>query len=239
MIRNYRAGIAVVVVLSGLLGLLGCSSNEIGSAKDVNPEAIWFDYRVWGDEEGGNMTMKLQYRFAGPNGTTLLLEDPSKVEFDGVAIKADSSKWNGAYYEINEPIKEFAGRHTIVFTDINNKQYKEEFSFQPISLKTPVPAVVTRDDLFFELEGLAPRDYVRIMITDTAAFSEGISRIDTVVNGRITITRAQLENLKSGPVHLEFSKEDEKRVKNGTKQGGKLYVSYELKREFELRDGSY
>jgi hypothetical protein len=221
-----------------LLPFFSCTSNEIGNSKDVNPESIWFDYKVWGDEESGDMTVKLQYRFAGPNGTTLLLVDPGKTELDGVAIKADSSKMNGAYYEVNKPVKDFAGRHTIVFTDITGKQYKEEFSFQPISLKTKVPAVIKRDDLVFELDGLAPQDYVRVMLTDTASFSEGISRIDTVKNGRITITKTDLENLRNGPVHLEISKEDEKRIKNGTKEGGKFSISYELKREFELRDAS-
>jgi hypothetical protein len=221
-----------------LLSFFSCTSNEIGNGKDVNPETIYFDYRVWGDDEGGDMTLRLQYRFAGPNGTTLLLEDPSKAEFDGVAIKADSSKKQGAYYEITKPLKEFTGKHTIVFTDMNGKQYKEEFSFQPIRLRTDVPAVINRDDLVLNLEGLAPQDYVRVLLNDTARFSEGIDRIDTVKNGRIIITKADLQNIHSGPVHLELSKEDEKRIKNGTTEGGNLSISYELKREFELRDAS-
>ncbi|MBS1656251.1 MAG: hypothetical protein JSU05_15470, partial [Bacteroidetes bacterium] len=57
-----------------------CASNEIGNAKDVNPDAIFFDYKIWGDESKDIATCMLQYRFAGPNGTTLVLEDPSKVE---------------------------------------------------------------------------------------------------------------------------------------------------------------
>ena len=218
------------------LVLISCTSNEIGNSKDVNPESIYFDYRVWGDEDGGYITTRLQYRFAGSNGTTLLLENPSKAEIDGIAIKADSSKRNGAYYEVTKPVKDFTGRHTIVFTNMNGKQYTEEFNFQPISLKTSIPKIVNRADLIFEVAGLAPTDYIRVMLSDTASFSEGISRIDTVRKGRIRITKADLENLVNGPIHLEFSKEDEKRVKNGTKEGGKLSVSYELKREFELKN---
>jgi hypothetical protein len=235
--NNYMSRLSrYLLYYLGLLPFLSCTSNEIGNGKDVNPETIYFDYRVWGDEDGGDMTLRLQYRFAGPNGTTLLLEDPSKAEFDGVAIKADSSKKQGAYYEVTKPLNEFAGKHTIVFTDINGKQYKEEFSFQPIRLRTDVPAVIKRDDLVLNLDGLAPQDYVRVLVNDTARFSEGIDRIDTVKNGRIIITKADLQNIYSGPVHLELSKEDEKRIKNGTKEGGKFSISYELKREFELKD---
>jgi hypothetical protein len=222
--------------LSGIIFFVSCTSNEIGNSKDVNPESIYFDYRVWGDEQSADITVKLQYRFAGPNGTTLLLEDPSKAELDGIVIKADSSKMNGAYYEVTRPVKGFAGRHSIVFTDINGKKYKEEFSFKPISLKTTIPAVVKRGDLVIELEGLAPQDYVNVMLSDTASFSEGISRIDTVKNGRIIISKADLKSLVNGPIHFEISKEDEKWIKNRTKEGGKLSISYELKREFALKD---
>lgn len=222
--------------LSGIIFFGSCTSNEIGNSKDMNPESIYFDYRVWGDEESGDITVKLQYRYAGRNGTTLLLEDPAKVEFDGVAIKADSSKMSGAYYEVTLPVKEFAGKHTIVFIDINGKEYKEEFSFQPISLRTKVAPEISRGGLVFDLDGLAPQDYVTVMLSDTASFSEGISRIDTVKNGRIIITKADLRNLVNGPVWLEISRDDEKRIKNGTREGGKLSISYGVKREFELKD---
>jgi hypothetical protein len=228
----------IVISVSSFLLLASCTSNEIGSSKDVNPESIYFDYRVWGDEEGGDMTVKLQYRFAGKNGTTLLLEAPSKAEFDGVAIKADSSKMLGAYYEVSKPIKDFAGKHVIVFTDLNNKQYKEEFNFHPISFKTKVPAIINRNDLVFELDGLAPQDYVHVMVNDTASFSEGIDRIDTIKNGRITISKTELARLINGPVRLEISKEDEKSIRNGTSQGGRISISYGIKREFELKDSS-
>ena len=76
---------------------------------------------------------------------------------------------------------------------------------------------------------------ILVIVSDTAKFSEGIVRVDTVINGRITITKHDLENLLSGPIHLEFARDDEKRIKNGTKQGGRMTISYELKREMELR----
>jgi hypothetical protein len=42
--------------------------------------------------------------------------------------------------------------------------------------------------------------------------------------------------LKNGPINLQFYKELEKQVKNGTREGGKLSITYGLKREFELMD---
>ena len=213
-----------------------CTSNEIGSSKDVNPDAIWFDYKVWGEEGNEDMTVMLQYRFAGENGTTLQLENPSKVELDGELIKGDSSKMTGAFYEIRKPVKEFAGKHTIIFTDQNKKKYKEEFSFRPISLKTAIPEIIERDNLVFELAGLNPVDYVRVILNDTLFGNNGIHRIDTVRNGRIVISKTDLENLVNGPIQLELYKEDERQVRNGTREGGHISFTYGLKREFSLKD---
>src|SRR5207253_2195966 len=90
-----------------------CTSNEIGNSKDVNPDAIYFDYRIYGDEKDENITIYLQYRMGGKNGTTLVLNKPAKVELDGEEISADSAKLSGAYYEIEKPIKTFEGKHEI------------------------------------------------------------------------------------------------------------------------------
>ncbi|HEX7847096.1 MAG TPA: hypothetical protein VF476_14945 [Chitinophagaceae bacterium] len=224
----------LLLVVSALF--VSCNSNEIGNSKDVNPETIWFDYKVWGEEGDEDITVMLQFRYAGPNGTTLLLEDPSKVELDGEFIKADSSKMTGAFYEMLKPVSAFHGKHSIVFTDINKKQYKEEFRFSPVSLLTEVPAEIPRGDLVFELEGLEPVDYVRVLLTDTSYTSDGINRVDTVKNGKLVIPKADLKGLVNGPIHLELIKEDERRVKNGTPEGGVLSISYALRREFLLKD---
>ena len=211
-----------------------CNDAEIGGIKDVNPETVWFDHQIGGEEGSNDMTVMLQYRFAGENGTTLILDAPSKVELDGELIKGDSSKMTGAFYEVIKPLKEFTGSHTITFTDINRKQYREEFNFRPMSLIAEAPKEIKRNDLVFELEGLNQQDYVRVLLTDTAFTSEGINRLDTVKNGKIFISKKDLEKVVTGPVHFELIKEDEKSVKNGTAQGGRLSISYSIKREFVL-----
>jgi len=218
-----------------IFSLFSCSSNEIGSSKDVNPETIWFDYQVWGEEGHDSMTVLLQYRFAGENGTTLVLDEPSKVELDGELIKTDSSKMTGAFYEMVKPVKEFAGKHEITFTNTDQKKYTEEFDFQPISLLTEIPNEIERGDLVFELDGLKPEDHVRVVMTDTSFASEEINRIDTIMNGRLLISKNDLETIVSGPVHLAIYKEYEKPVKNGTSEGGRLSFSYALKRDFVLK----
>ncbi len=215
--------------------IFSCTSNEIGNSKDVNPEAVYFDYKVWGEEGKDDITVMLQYRFGGKNGTTLVLNDPAKVSIDGKQIPADSSKLTGAFYEVMYPINNFSGKHRISFTDLNMKKYEEEFEFRPFTLKTKIPAQLKRGDLVFEMEGLNAVDYIRVFATDTSFESPGINRIDTVKNGRILISMTDLESLVNGPINLEFYKEDERPVKKGTKEGGVIAITYGVKREFELK----
>ncbi|MBS1620168.1 MAG: hypothetical protein JST10_00720 [Bacteroidetes bacterium] len=224
-----------IIFFIGIL-FISCNSNEIGKSKDVDPQSVYFDYKVWGEEGRENVTVMLQYRFAGPNGTTLVLDEPAKVELDGKSIRVDSSRLTGAYYEVSVPVKDFVGRHTIVFTDLDQKQYKEEFEFRPISLKNNVPEKMKRGNWTFDLDGLDPLDYVRILLTDTSFSSPDINRVDTIRNGRIQISKEDLKKVVNGPVYLSLSKEEEKPIKNSTREGGHFSLSFGIKRDFNLQD---
>ena len=121
-----RTYISVLILISAIF-LFSCTSDEIGNSKDVNPDAVFFDYKIWAEEEREDVTINLQYRMGGKNGTTLVLDEPSKAMFDGEQLKVDSAKVTGAYYEVQKPFASFPGKHTISFTDLNKKEYKEEF----------------------------------------------------------------------------------------------------------------
>ena len=224
------------VFLWAILLFVSCTNNETGNSKDVNPEAIYFDYKVWGDEESSDVVVKLQYRFGDRQGSTVLLEHPSQVVFDGEVLTPDSSRMNGFYYEARIPLENFAGKHSIVYSDLNKKQYKEEFDFSILSLKTEIPAVINRKKLVFELDGVDSGKVVRVLLTDTSFYSRGIDKTDTIRNDTITITPGELEDLKNGPVYLEIHQEEDRPLKESTKGGGRLSLFYGLKRVFELKD---
>ena len=225
------------LALTSIFFLFSCTSNEIGNSKDVNPDAVFFDYKIWAEETREDVTVNLQYRMGGKNGTTLVLDEPSKVLFDGEQLKADSAKVTGAYYEIQKPFSSFAGKHTITFTDLNKKEYKEEFEFTPFTLDPDVPATLSRGDLVFTFKGLDSTDVLNVVLTDTSFTSADINDIDSVKNGRLVIPSHKLSALINGPINLQFFKEVTRPIKSSTKEGGKLFISYGLKREFELKDG--
>jgi hypothetical protein len=217
-----------------VLLLLVVSCNNTDKSYNGN---IYFDYIVWGDEETGNITVKLQFRPGGQNGVALSLKEPSRVEFDGQVLLPDSAKFNGIYYEAIVPAAKFSGNHNIVFTHPDGNKYQAMFNFPVISLKTPVAGFVNRQDLVLELEGQKqPWDKIRILLTDTSRYGRGIEKVDTVRNGHIFISANELKNLRTGPVYLEIFREEELSLEETMKAGGRLWLIYQLKREFILQD---
>jgi hypothetical protein len=202
----------------------------------VDPDTIFFDYKITGQEGDDKLTVMLQYKDGDEEGKAFAIEKPGAVLLDGESIPGDSTKRTGPFYEVNKPIASFAGKHTIVFTSPANKEYKEEFEFQPLSLITLITDSLQRDSLVFEFEGLESEDYIRVVMTDTVFENDGINRVDTVINGRLIISKNDLQSLENGPVQLEFIREYERPVKKGTEQGGRLRITYGLKREFILKD---
>jgi hypothetical protein len=229
--------ILFISALTSIFFLFSCTSNEIGNSKDVNPDAVFFDYKIWADESREDVTVNLQYRMGGKNGTTLVLDEPSNVLFDGEQLQPDSAKVTGAYYEIQRPFSSFAGKHTITFTDLNKKEYKEEFEFVPFTIDSISP-VMHRGDLVFTFKGLDPVDYLNVILTDTSFTSADINDMDSIRDGKLIISANRLSALVNGPINLQFYKEIVKPLKSSTKEGGKLFISYGLKREFELKDAT-
>lgn len=206
--------------------LFGCSSNEIGNSKDVNPETVYTAYNISYTEGDESARFLAQFRFAGKNGTTLVLTSPSTVKFDGVTIPVDSSRIDGAFYRLEKPFGTFEGKHNFVFTDINGREYPQPFTFKPVRLTTHIPGKTNAADMSLAFEGLADGTPLHVEITDTSSATEDIRRVDTIKNGGILITAADFARLKTGPVNLNFYVDLDLPLENPTKEGGRLNQYY-------------
>src|SRR4051812_6962818 len=108
-----------------IIGMAACTHIKRGAIAGQ----IFYDYRIEGSEENDLVTCRLQYRLGGPNGSTLVVTAPGKVELDGQELKVDSAGFTGAFYELIRPVEQFRGHHTISFTFPDEEPVKEEFDF--------------------------------------------------------------------------------------------------------------
>ena len=208
-----------------------CSSNEIGESKDVAQDKIYQQYSVKYSEGNDKANVFAQFRFAGPNGTTLVLSKPSQLAFDDEVIKVDSSGGSGAFYVLERPIANFYGKHHFIFTDVNNKKFDNDFSFDTVRLVN-VPASASKKqglNLSFEAGALQPGDEISISSSNTDSSFSFTVRHEASDGNSIVIPAKELMRQKNSEVKLEATLSRKINLQQNTVEGGELMIRYILK----------
>lgn len=212
----------------------GCTFLEKSPEKEADPENLFFDYSIRAEEGKEEVICRFQYRLGGPAGDAVLIE-PGMVTIDGEKIAPDSARFTGGYYEINKPLAEFSGTHEVIFTNPAGKKYSEKIEFIPFSLAKELPAKIRREPFKIKLDHFPKRETpLRLVVTDTSFGTSWINEVIAVVNAEVAITGPMLAGLKSGPLSLELYREELKPLSSVTRAGGRLELTYVLKRETEL-----
>ena len=210
------------------VSLLSCLSDK----QEKSSRGIYANYSISGEEGKEFVTVFLQFSH-GPEDFASVLADPAKVFLDDFLLTADSAQESGAFYEVQIPVKDFAGRHVIRYIDEAQKEHREEFSFIPFQVAGQLDEAVSRKDLVLQLQGVKNGDLLRVVMIDTAIGGEGVNEVDTIQNNQLDLKRF-LPAVANGPLVLELFKEEDRNLSKG--QNGKISITYGLKREFELKD---
>ena len=217
----------LAALLLTITTVFACNSNEIGESKDVNQDKIYMDYNISYTEGEDEVALNFQYRFAGVAGTTLVLNNPSQVKLDGELLKADSTEYGGAYYKVSKNYPTFLGKHSISFTDINGKQFENDFEFAPFTLVN-LPATADRNkDLVvgYNINGLNADDDIEINSVDTdSSFHYHQSGAHTSA----TIPALDLKRQKKEDVSFEATIYRKIPLRQTTTEGGLLQLTYRL-----------
>ena len=213
-----------------IITLYGCASNEIGESKDVAQETIYQQYNVSYKEGDDIATVIARFRFAGEDGTTLVLNRPGSVQFDGVALSVDSSDFEGAFYKKSLSAGRFFGNHQFRFTDINKRKYDNDFSFDLFSLANLPESAEKNQPLRLQFQPLilGPGDYIELGTIDTdSSFSVTFSAKDT--GEFITIPLEELQRQKGEQLIIAATLYRKFPLQQHTPEGGMLEMEYALK----------
>lgn len=219
-------GLAVIVA--------GCTNRD-KIKSNVDYDRLYFDYEITAEEDAGYATCVFQFKAGGEEGKAVNIE-PATVELDGQKIETDSAKLSGFFYEMQKPIDSFAGKHAIVFRNPDEKEYRNDFEFSPFTLQKELPGKLNRKPFSIQLKNFpATKKSVRLLLLDTVFESSGFNDMVPVVNGKITISDSILRSVKKGPISLALYMEQEIPLKKKTMAGGKIFITYGLKRQFDLQ----
>ena len=213
-----------------LLLFAACSSNEIGDSKDVAQDKIYQSYSITYTEGNTNAAIYCQFRFAGKNGTTLVLNNPSRVQFDGEQLHVDSSAGAGAYYQTYKPLNDFLGKHTIVFTSTDNKKMENDFLFENFKLVNLPDAVSKKQsfNVYFETAALQGDDYIEVVTSNTDS-SFSITHNTTDKGNFIIIPAKELQRQKGNELTLEATLYRNIPLQQNTAESGSMSMRYALK----------
>lgn len=220
-----------------LLFFLGsCAGEEEPSFVRKTPSGgVYADYQVWAEEGADEVTIRLQYRRENEEGDAFAVENPGKVLLDDEELAPDSTRFMGVYYETSKPIEDFTGEHTVVFIDKSGREHREEFTFEPFTLRAELPENIRKKPFRIQLQNFPERSTpIRLVMVDTSLRSAGVNEELLIEEGIVEITKEFLRLLTKGPVTLEIYREEERPVKRGSKHSGKFTLTYGLRRHFNL-----
>lgn len=219
-----------LAALSILLTINSCTSSEIGDSKDVAQDKIYQSYNITYSEGDEKLSATAVFRFAGENGTTLVLNKPSKVELDDEVLIVDSSEFRGAYYEVAKLPTQWHGEHQWKFTDITNKTYTNDFSFDAFKWDNP-PASASKSkplQLNFITSALGPHDYVEVSTVDSDSSFSYTQWPLTVKPFCATIPVEYLQKQKQSTLKLAATRVQHIRLTQNTAEGGVFIIRYSL-----------
>ena len=197
---------------------------------------IYLHCQVTGDDEREFVTVLIQLFKGRTQGKAIKMPEPGFVELNGNVLIADSTPVTGYFYEMMVPVEEFRGEHKITIADDAKQQASETFSYSPFQLVTQLGPSISKQDLVFELRGVEEEEPVQVVLIDTVYSTSDINRIDTVENNQLFISQNDLYNIETGPVTLLIYKEETKKADSPNLLGGRLRLSFGIKREFDLTD---
>ncbi|MES2850979.1 MAG: hypothetical protein V4685_18145 [Bacteroidota bacterium] len=227
---NLYKHITLVTSLSASLLFTSCASNEIGQSKDVNPETVYQQYHFVFTEGDKNAEITAWFRFAGENGTTLELNSPGKFEYDGIVLQVDSSDFEGAFYQSFTPPEKAIGKHTLLFTGIDSKQYENSFSVDSFTIAVPGSGIskLAPAQVKFTAPVLQGEDYIELTTEGTDS-SFTIKHTADEKGDYCIIPVAELQRQKKNEFSLIATLHRKLSLQQQTKQGGEIITRQTLK----------
>ncbi|MCW5908548.1 MAG: hypothetical protein KIS94_11865 [Chitinophagales bacterium] len=217
--------IAVAVVISLASS---CASNEIGHSKDVNQNEICQTYTVEYSEADDKTEVTAFFRFAGPNGTTLILDNPSTFTINNEKLKLHQTESRGAYYSKTYKGKMPEGEYVFRFLDLDGKEFTNKLNWTNMGVDS-VSASLNRNEnlvILFTDDPEGRNEEVTVEISDTA--NTVTETFKHVRKNRVVIKADKLQSLH-GKLNINIRRQGYTQLKQHTKAGGYFFTDYELR----------
>ncbi len=121
----YKPLLPFFPAITGLILLTGCPSNEVTESKHVAQSEIFQSYSVTYSEENNGTDVNAEFRLSGPNGNTLVLNEPSDVRCNGQEMAFATYLLGGVHYTYTK--SGLINPVNVEFIDTEKKSYQNSF----------------------------------------------------------------------------------------------------------------
>jgi hypothetical protein len=214
----------------GAIFFVSCKNEEIGDVKDVSQDKIYQEYSIRYDEGDADIKAKATFRFAGADGTTLILDKPAGISLDGKTTRVDSSKFEGAFYPFSMPVDQFTGIHEFKFTDITGKTYTNSFNFDKLVITVPETIAPAKGaSLSFSGPALKGDDFISVELSDNDSLSSQVFTAANCTNNQLPLTADMLKKFRKETLAIRIQRTLYIPLTKTTGEGGKMRFDSHLR----------
>ncbi len=204
--------------------VLAVSSCDVEDSADVNQDRIYTVYEVFYNSNSDVTWVIARFRFGGPTGTLLELNDPAAVTFNG-----ENMPYNVAFLG---HFKEFAGRVSggeFRYTNVDEVTFTNAVPASgTVEFPDGLQSISKSSAFSLEWDGTALEENERVGLFvgswawgQDAAFIQNNEGADNLV-----LSRTQLENLPDGQSTFFMDRSTIIPVGQGTSEGGVMRSIY-------------
>jgi hypothetical protein len=228
--------ILAILTISVLL-LIGCTPVETGNIKDVTQSEIYQNYSFTSDGSSTTATAKLS--FAGANGTTLKLTNPSKVLFNNQPLDEKTGTYTGTYYE--KRFETILSDGSFTFTDTKGKTYTNKVEMPTIDFKTSPTSInrstitripvlngnkIANSSVNIEIEYENKQGFQSKNVPVFPQKQDANSAYFDAKTNSIVIEPSIWQGINATKIELQIASKSETKPQQGTNIGGKISAEY-------------
>ena len=210
-----------ILAISSIFVLGSC---DVENSADVKQDKIYAIYEAFYNSNSDKTWVVARFRFGGPTGTLLQLEDPASVTFEG-----DTLPWAPLFFG---HFKEYAGHvtsgtfsYTNVDLDVfnNDLQASEAIAFPAAFDSLPKSSATS---LVWDGTMLGPDQRVALFIGSWTWGQDALALQTTEGSDNIILGVDQMANVPLGNAICYMDRTTEVTVAEGTSEGGVVRATY-------------
>lgn len=228
-----------------IFAVLGCASTQTIESTQVSPTEIFQSYEISAKQNSTSITAT--FRVANSGGTTIDLDAPSKLEFNGQPMRESAPFFlKGTTYEFSA--KNFIPQGVFQYTDSSGKVYENNFNVKPIEIIENFTEIKRLENKPIQFSRPIEKDE-RITIsiysqesgsiqtnsangnanqnTDATQYSTDYQITGEAGKASVTLDSTRLKNFKIGKAKIYITARKEEKIKQGTARGGEIITSFE------------